>query len=360
MRPLRMLCIRRSHAGEGSRDPRKQALNRSEGVFLQTRWAGQMKNTILNNGDLVLLFSNLPFDYEADLPLSPTVGVTVASTPHSLLDTPDADHLPCYVLPGTKLPGMDINNCCLVSRESESVPPNVTRESLLFSYLASLRLLAPAPISVAGHFVYGGDAEPISHPTLFNMQSMWQPDANYRYSGAEFLRGGRLLDRMNGYLTAGPARLKYALMMFTQVTGGFSLSYQMCVLGLYATLEALFAPSGGRNYAKTLGARLGAYLSSYDKGMGICDWIEKHYQAERHSLSHGFWQFSPDSGHFDERKKDFGKVHEIVRLSLLGFLSMDPKETAFFNLTGKKLQRALDDLMPASGEFIQGQTMWLS
>ena len=37
IQPLRMLCIRRSHAGEGSRDPRKLPLNHTEGVFLQAR-----------------------------------------------------------------------------------------------------------------------------------------------------------------------------------------------------------------------------------------------------------------------------------------------------------------------------------
>ena len=314
----------------------------------------------INNGDLVLLFSHLPFDYEMDLPLSPIAGVTVALTPQSLFSTPDDDHLPCYVLPGTKLPGMVINNCCLVSRASESVPQNVTRETFLFTYLAALRLLAPAPITVAGHFIYGGADEPISHPTLLNMQSMWQPDADLRYSGTQFLQGGVLLERIIENLSAGPNRLKFAIMMFTQVTSGFSLSYQMCVLGLYAALEALFEPSGGRNYAKTLGLRLGAYLSSYDNGVGVADWIEKHYQSERHSLSHGFWQFSPDSQSFNQRKEEFGIIHEIARLALLGFLSMDQKKVRFLDLTKKKRQHALDNLKPASGDFIQSQKMWLS
>lgn len=319
-----------------------------------------MDRTLLNNGDLILLFNNLPFDYKTDLPLSPTAGVTVASTPLSLLGTPDTDHLPCFVLPGTKLPGMGINNCCLVSRRSDVAPPNVTRESLLFSYLAALRLLAPAPISPAGHFLYGGDAEPISCPVLLNMQSTWQPDASYRYSGPQLLDAGWLLNRMNRCFTNGPVRLKYALMMFTQVTSGFSLSYQMCILGLYATLEALFAPSRGGNYAKTLGARLGAYLSAYDNGIGIADWVEKNYRAERHSLAHGAWQFSPDTAHFNERTQDFGKVHEIARLSLLGFLSSDTNDLAILHLRGTKLQRALDDLTLARGEFIRGQRMWIS
>lgn len=318
-----------------------------------------MNSTILNKGDLVLLFDNLPYDYESDLPLSPITGVTVASTPQSLLDTPDSDHLPCYVLPGTKLPGMGINNCCLISRASESIPVYVTRDSLLFSYLTALRLLAPAHISVAGQFQYGGVDEPISHPALRNTHSAWQPDPNYCYSADDFKRAGKILDRMMMCMSAGPIRLKYSMVMFSQVTNGFSHSYQMGVLALYAALEALFAPKG-KNYAKRLGGRVGAYLSSYDHGLGISGWIEKHYLAERHSLSHGFWQFSPDSVRVATRSNEFGIIHEITRLVLLGFLSMDTYDVLFLDQNGPQLQKVLDNTKPANGQYLQGQKMWLA
>lgn len=317
-----------------------------------------MNTTSLNDGDLVLLFGNLPYDYESDLPLSPIAGVTVASTPQTLFATPDSDHLPCYVLPGTKLPGTGINNCCLISKASESIPANVTRDALLFSYLTALRLLAPAYISVAGQFQYGGVDEPISRPTLLNTRSAWQPDPNYRYSEGDFERSGKLLNRMMECMTAGPTRLKYSLVMFSQVTNGFSLSYQMSVLALYAALEALFAPSG--NYAKTLGVRTGKYLSPYDSGLGICGWIEKHYREARHPLSHGFWQFSPNPSYIDVRSCEFGILHEIVRLALLGFLSMEANEVSFLDQNGTKLQKALDNTKPANGQYLQGQKMWLA
>lgn len=321
---------------------------------------GGRMNTTLSNGDTVLLFQNLPFEFDMDLPLTPSTGVSVDSTPHSVLQTPDDDHLPCYVLPGTKLPGMGINNCCLVSKASSPGPREDTPESRLFLYVAALRLLAPAPISIAGQFVYGGDDDPISRPKLLNMQSMWQPDTTYRYCGAELLCGGRILDRINSSIQTGPERLKCALMMFTQITTGFSTSYQMCVLGLYTALEALFEPSGRSNYAKTLGSRVGQFLSSFDEGIGIGDWIQRHYISERHSLSHGFWQFSPDPNHFSTRQTEFGKLHEILRLSLLGFLSMEPTAVAFLALPKKKRQQPLDDLKPATGDFLRGQKMWLS
>jgi len=177
-----------------------------------------MSQTKLNEGDLVLLFNNLPYDFSMDLPLSPAAGITVSATPHSLLATPDSDHQPCFVLPGVKLPGSRISNCCLISRISESVPQNIRRDDILFSYLTVLRLLAPAYISAAGQFNYGGEDDPISHMELKNIRSTWQPNPAYHYSGSLLLYGGKLLDRALECLTTGPHRLKYALTMFSHVT----------------------------------------------------------------------------------------------------------------------------------------------
>ena len=177
-----------------------------------------MKQNPLNHGDLVLLFTNLPYDCESDLPLSPATGVTVDSPPFSLLETQNDDHLPCYLLPGTKLPGYGINHCCLVSKMLEPIPENISRKDFLFSYLAALRLLAPADIVVASHFEYGGDDEPILRPTLLNTYTVWQPDPEYKYTEAVFMRAGELLLRIVDCLTVGPSRLKYAFMLFSHVT----------------------------------------------------------------------------------------------------------------------------------------------
>jgi hypothetical protein len=324
------------------------------------RWAWKMKRNTLNRGDKVLLFTNLPYDYQSDLPVSPTAGVTVDNPPYSLLETRDDDHLPCYLLPGIRLPGFGMNHCCFVSKASEPMPKNTSREDFLFLYLTALRLLAPADISVASHFEYGSDDEPVSLAALVNTHSAWQPNPEYRYTGALLMYAGELLDRIVGCLTAGPIRLKYAFTLFSQVTNGFSRSYQMAVLGLYSALEALFSPSGARkNDAQTLGTRVGAYLSAYDTGKTLGDWITLHYRDERHSLSHGFWHFSPDHAQAQERSVDFGKLHETVRLSLLGFLSMSAAEAKFLELRGRKLQHALDSITSASGQFLQNQRMWL-
>ncbi len=316
--------------------------------------------TGLSIGDNVLLFHNLPYDYVSELPLSPASGITIVDPPYALLGTPDNDHLPCYVLPGIKLPGIGINNCCLVNKKSEPIPDGISREDVFFYYLSALRLLAPANIFVAGSFQYGGEANPISPATLFNIRSTWQPDLEYVYSKSMFMRAGKLLNRIVRSLTDAPSRLKYALTLFAQVTNGFSLSYQMNVLSLYAALEALFSPSvGNYDYGKVLGTRIGAYLAIYDNGNDLSAWITKHYVQDRHRLSHGSWMFSIDYSRAQERNIDFGMLHEITRISLLGFLSMNADEVSFLNLHKNKFQQAIDNIKPANGEFLQGQKMWL-
>lgn len=324
--------------------------------------------TPLDHGDLVLLFTRLPFDYESDLPLTPAAGVMVARPPYSLLDEPQIDHMPCYLLPGYNLPGWGMMHCCLISKVSETIPNNMTRTDLLFSYLTALRLTAPATIDIASHFQYGGEDDPISQPCLYSLRSGWNPDDNYHYTEQDIMSAGRLLNRITHCLTQGPARLRNAFVLFSQVTNGWTVSYQMSVLGLYSALESLFAPSvqSRGNYAQTLGARVGSFLTPYSNGVNLNHWITQHYEKERHPLSHGFWQIDPRQSPSTNKRNDLGTLHEVLRLSLLGFLSLNSNELAFLNLDPgadpKKqrtaLQNGLEALQPAAGDFLTGQRMW--
>ena len=124
-------------------------------------------------------------------------------------------------------------------------------------------------------------------------------------------------------------------------------------------MEALFAPGKG-NYGALLGSRVGKYLAKFDIDGSLGKWLRDQYIKERHPLSHGFWQFSPDTNHARERNVTFGKIHEIVRLCLLGFLSLDDESLSFMSLSGKKLQYVLDNLSPANGTFLSGQHMWFA
>lgn len=112
------------------------------------------------------------------------------------------------------------------------------------------------------------------------------------------------------------------------------------------------------NYGKLLGSRVGHYLAKFDTDASLGKFIIEQYK-ERHQLSHGFWHFSPDIKYAGERIVKFGKLHEIVRLCLLGFLSLDTNTLSFMSLNGGKLQKELDELPPADGVFLKEQHMWL-
>lgn len=310
----------------------------------------------MDEGDVVLLFFRLPYNYDDDLPITIVPALEIAETPFSALNSTSEEHMSCYVLPGHKLPGMGINHCCLVSPISCKPPVGISRDALLFLFITALRLIAPAIIEISGQFEYGGEEDPIRNPRLYNMRSTWQPAHDYSYCGLDFVNAGKLLIPIINCMNGNLGRLKYAFMLFSQVTCGFSLSYQMSVLALFAALEALFAPHKG-NYGMLLGSRVGRYLAKFDTDRSLEKWLSDQYIRERHSLSHGFWQFSPDVEHTSERNMNFGKLHEIVRLCLLGFLSEDADNLSFMFLRGRKLQSKLDNLPPANGIFLQGQHM---
>lgn len=317
------------------------------------------KSVQFTTGDEIVLFTEFPFDYETDLPIRPSDGLILSEPPYTALQTPDNDHMPCYVLPGTKLPGMGMCHCCLMSPASYAVPRAATRRGLLFSFIAALRLTAPARIVVGGHFTHGDSDNLIKDATLLNLRSTWQPRP-YRYTGADVIRAGEVFERMNECMVSGPSRLRNAAVLFTQVTNGYSFSYQMSVMGMYSALESLFAPSSGdTTYAKTLGKRIANYLASYARDISLSDWIEKHYRDQRHSLSHGSWEMSPDEQIAQKKRKDFGILHETLRLSILGFLSTSNDDLAFLSKSGPPLKCGLDSLPPAQGALLKNQTMWL-
>jgi len=306
-------------------------------------------------GDRVLLFEKLPYDYEGGLPLQVFPGLTLATTPIALLEKASDDHLVCFLLPSYNLTHT-VNHCCLVS---SVIPTAQNRDDLLFTYLAALRLIAPGYIAVSGGFQFAHGDNAIVNPTLYHTRTAWHPRLEYFYSAAEFYSAGRLLPFIVDWLDGPLTRLKYAYVLFSQVTNGFAMSYQMSMLGLYGALEAIFAPHVG-NYAKLLGKRVQSFLQNVPTDVPIGEWLASHYEKERHALSHGHWQFSPDPDHRQERNADFGRLHEIVRLCLLGLLSAEKTSLQFYAQRKKTLQSALDRLLPARGTFIEGQRMWLA
>ncbi len=73
-----------------------------------------------DQGDIFLLFNDLPYDFNADLPLPIGSGVCIDTTPQEWLDSSDQG-LADYLLPGYSLPGVVLNNCCLRCLKTKEV-----------------------------------------------------------------------------------------------------------------------------------------------------------------------------------------------------------------------------------------------
>ncbi|TAJ29923.1 MAG: hypothetical protein EPO64_03465 [Nitrospirae bacterium] len=164
---------------------------------------------------------------------------------------------------------------------------------------------------------------------------------------------GRLLHvAQNSY-----RRLNSAVVLFAQVTCGHSKSLQMAYLALFAALDSLFVPQG--NKAKTLSRRATNFLSHLTFPGSLNDWLQREYATGRNDLAHGVQDVVPWTRTRHSRAEAFGRLHEITRLCILGFISLDNSGLALHSAsTGQHLQHFLDALDPASGGFIDGQRFW--
>ncbi len=310
-------------------------------------------------GDSFLLFHELPYDFGEALPLPIGPCVYLGDTPQTLLDSVNPAALADYVLPGYNLPGSGLVNCCLRCPAEQSQASEPGSSPLFFQSITALRLRAPLPIGVAGQFKLGSNDDLIQEPTLFQVFSPWQPDTNARYSGADIASANDIAIRLKQVSESDYRRLKSAIVLFAQVTCGHSKSLQMAYLALFAALEALFAPQ--RNYANTLAYRVGTYLQPFEFPGSLRDWVEEEYRTGRNNLAHGVQEMAPRTKAQGSRPEAFGRLHEITRLSILGFLSLDDGKLASHSTaTGTELRGMLDSLGQAAGGFIEGQRFWLS
>jgi hypothetical protein len=304
--------------------------------------------------DTVLLFHGFPYDFERDLPIQIVSGLHFAETPWKVLSS--AKHpWACYVLPGYDM-GLRAVHCCLVSPFSEPPYLGRPRNTLFFEFVAAMRLKAPIGIEISGSFEVGNDEFAINNPALYVIKSPWQPNHMARYSASDIEEAIEIFKAACVASEDQFERLKLAIVLFSQVTNGFSKSLQMAYLALFAALEALFAPNG--NKAATLATRVSNFLKPCDPRNELREWLKNEYEKGRNKLAHGNLPISPDDNAAEEKRKSFGLLHEVVRLSLLGFLSMEQGKWARLSLTGARLQAMLNSLEPAQGRFIDGQFIW--
>jgi hypothetical protein len=320
----------------------------------------------ITSGDIFLLFYTFPFDFEAELPIGIGPAVLLDSTPQQILDEADPAALADFVLPGYNLPGIGLVQCCLRKPVSITPPEGITALNAIFWSVAGLRLVAPLGIEIAGKFEVSNN-QGISSPNLYNLRSAWQPLSGKFYSGPLVDTASRIAYRIIGI--RNEKRLFTAFNLFTQVTIGMVSSLQMAIMGLFAALECLFVPKG--NHARTLATRVAGFLSGFEFPAEMSEWLEHEYIHGRSKLVHGVPDIHPSGtqptqvGQQNEGRRDttrtvaFGRLHELARLSILGFLSL-PDQTIKDHsaANGTRLQGLIENLGRAHGEFIAQQAVW--
>ncbi len=261
------------------------------------------------------------------------------------------------ILPGCTLP-MGLVQCCLRYRTFKtSLYPNVAAPSLFANFITALRLQKPCTIAVGGQFEVGSDDEPIKHAGSWNRTTVHNPKNAGRYSKDDIELASNITKGLLEIRQSDDERqLESALIYFSQVTQGFSISLQLCYLGLWASLEALFKPNG--NKAKTIAKRITAYLSGFfENDENMEQWLITEYQKRRSEFVHGSHIAPPVLQNVRKGKDAIPILHEVTRLCLLGFLSMEKSERR--QVFQKKCkQKRLDSLGQAKGKYLSQQKMY--
>jgi len=334
-----------------------------------------MKQPSYKQRDVFLLFKVLPYDFHSgNLPIKILENLYFDNTPSELLDPQrfyslsDVNGLLEYaglvnmILPGHTLPGMGIVHCCLRYDSAKVNPYSDCKPSTLFStFITSLRLQKPCPIIVGGQFEVGSSDEPIQKPTHSRLlTSTHNPKPMLRYSKKDVQLSSEISkDFLKILQRNNKSRIKSALIYFSQVTQGFSISLQLCYLGLWAALEAIFQPTG-KNKAETVARRITAYLSAFDLPQDMEGWLKTEYIHRRSKFTHGSHVAPPPLQNITRGKDAFPKLHEITRLCLLGFISLEQSEQIQISEeTGNKLQQKLESLGQAKGKYLNQQKMYL-
>lgn len=309
-------------------------------------------------GDTFLLFNTFSYDFDQNLPLPIGPKVCLDLTPSDILDRAEPKALADCIFPGYNLP-ISTPNSCLRIPYNIDFHSTISTNEFFFLSVSALRLYAPIAIGITGQFLLGPEDDLIDNPILYQIKSTWNPKQNVYYNGRDIDNVNMICNRLYKLFYGNNAcnykRIISAYVLFSQITIGFTLSYQMCIIGLFAALESIFVPKG--NKAKTIAARIVKFL---DLPASDESWLIDKYN-HRSDIVHGFQDVKLWSGELDRKKSEtFGKLHEITRLCILGFLSLeDEKLNILSSANGTQLQNELGNLGKADGEYFSGQQLWL-
>jgi len=324
--------------------------------------------------DVFLLFRKLPYDFHSgDLPIKIFENLYFDNTPSELLDPQrffsptDVNGLLEYagivnmILPGHTLPGTGIVHCCLRYDSAKGNQyPDCKPPTLFSTFITSLRLQKPCPITIGGRFEVGSSDKPIQKftPSIL-FPSPHYPKLRLRYSKKDVQVSSNITEDLLEIRQSNDERqLESAIIFFSQVTQGFSISLQLCYLGLWAALEAIFQPTGSKK-AETIARRITAYLSAFDLPEDMELWLKTEYINRRSKFIHGSHIAPPVLQNVRKGKEAIPKLHEVTRLCLLGFLSMEKSERSqVFQKTG--MQKRLDSFVCAEGKYLNKQRTYLA
>ncbi len=286
------------------------------------------ESSLLKAGDRIFLFNDLPGTPNA-LPFSIAKGIQLILCPSEYWNNDD-DALKSYryifPLANFNIPCRNISIC---------ISQHIDNQDEAFSlFLLALRLVKPLPINVSGAFTYLNKNQfdensllLLWRQTLINSGFPYKTGLKDEYNNNDFNRAKHLYNRILD-LKKHPRqyrRLLWAIIWFKEVTLGVSNSYSMLYQGLFSSLEAFF---GSPSKAKILKNRVSTFLTKIygnHRAKVLGEFIYNEYKNKRNKVSHGNPLFHSTNVKLSsplplKKYKELLKLHEITRITLLGFL----------------------------------------
>ena len=319
--------------------------------------------------DIFLLFNNLPIDSCDSPPMQIAPGVLLESCPteifhKSILENNDVSFSFDCCVPGY-YSQIFYDAFCLRTPVGLNNNKKVNPLSLLFITVVCLRLVKPLYIKIAGSFKYHNHDDPINEPVIYWNETPWPNKDTYcrddeqLYYHEDLEICYNLVKRVLEIDALKFERFIGAFVLFAQVSRGATSSYQMAYLALFAILETLFNP-GSSKIASILSKRIDAFLNTIKKDFSIAELINDQYISER-NIIHGKQSLSSINQKLSKEKYEiFGKMYEICRLSLLGFISMSDKQLEIYATdSNSRNNNRYNNMKPADGEFMLNQKFWI-
>ena len=329
-----------------------------------------MRETIYRRGDIILLFQSLPFSLDRDLPLKIGPNVFISEYPHEIIDRRLTDEeyngqireiysAMNLVAPGCHYDPHMYSNYCLYRPAVKKVTIKNTMPDM-FNVIICLRLLKPFRIQIAGGFQIGKNYL-IDKPHLYWDESPWFPKHSgpiitHYFLDEDIEKCAELVNKIIEIDKQKIRRLLSAYVLFGQISRGASDSYQMAYITLFAVLEALFRPTKS-DTGKSLANRVSRFLRNLESPFNIKTFIKNEYENER-NIVHGYQDVSIFSRLRKSKLIKFGKLYEITRLCLLGFLLMDINNLKTRYFPTRISDKIFDNITPLPKEFFTLHKMY--